>query len=305
MAKKVAVVVVTYNRLNLLKDCVNALKSQSKQLDCIYIVNNESTDGTLTWLESIKGINILNCPNNGGSAGQYSGIKRAKEDGYNWIWCMDDDSLPDFTCFEKLSVHLDSSYGFIAAAIKERNGNNQFYHHKRISRRFITDERDIPLITEEIRSGLSNKVNINANAFVGVCFNSLFIDKIGLPEFEYFIWHDDTEYTYRFGKIAPCYVITDAIIYHRDREQMSESQKKLSVQAAAGWKMYFGVRNKLFFVKKNDGIVRMFSYAFYLFCAIIWQSTKIEKEYKSAYLKRCIIGIKDGLLDIRTVKKIL
>ena len=43
---KIFAVVVTYNRLALLKKVIDLLKRQTRQLDSIVIVNNGSTDGT-------------------------------------------------------------------------------------------------------------------------------------------------------------------------------------------------------------------------------------------------------------------
>ena len=50
---KVIAVVVTYNRLEMLKDCINALKEQSRKPDGILVVNNGSTDDTGEWIKPI------------------------------------------------------------------------------------------------------------------------------------------------------------------------------------------------------------------------------------------------------------
>ena len=39
---KIAAVVVTYNRLDLMKKCVNALRKQSRILNTIFVINNMS-----------------------------------------------------------------------------------------------------------------------------------------------------------------------------------------------------------------------------------------------------------------------
>lgn len=53
---RIAAVVVTYNRLDLLKECINSIRQQTRKLDEIIVVNNSSTDGTLEWLnEGRKG----------------------------------------------------------------------------------------------------------------------------------------------------------------------------------------------------------------------------------------------------------
>ena len=51
LKNRVAVVVVTYNRLEFLKRCVDSLHKQTVPCD-ILVVDNASTDETAQWLES-------------------------------------------------------------------------------------------------------------------------------------------------------------------------------------------------------------------------------------------------------------
>ena len=46
----IAAIVVTFNRLALLQECVAALRSQTRRPDEIILINNGSTDGTAKWL---------------------------------------------------------------------------------------------------------------------------------------------------------------------------------------------------------------------------------------------------------------
>ena len=43
---RVAAVVVTYNRVALLQQCLRALEEQSMPLTAIWVIDNASTDGT-------------------------------------------------------------------------------------------------------------------------------------------------------------------------------------------------------------------------------------------------------------------
>ena len=74
-------VVVTYNRLNLLKENIQALKAQTFQLHTIFIIDNCSTDGTREFLDSLSNdtqIKVIHLPENkGGAWGFYEGIKQA------------------------------------------------------------------------------------------------------------------------------------------------------------------------------------------------------------------------------------
>ena len=46
----VACIVVTFNRLPLLKKCLNSIRNQTNKDFDIIVVNNGSTDGTKEWL---------------------------------------------------------------------------------------------------------------------------------------------------------------------------------------------------------------------------------------------------------------
>ena len=50
--KKIISVIVTYNRINLLKECITAILSSTVVPD-ILVVNNASTDGTKEYLDEI------------------------------------------------------------------------------------------------------------------------------------------------------------------------------------------------------------------------------------------------------------
>ena len=124
MKDSVCAVVVTYNRRNLLIECLSALLKQTFPLQGIYLIDNASTDGTPELLlekgyiyelpppnlkdpwekefiiqnhtdsGSIK-LHYVRMPKNTGSSGGfYEGVKRGYERGYDWLWLMDDDSEP-------------------------------------------------------------------------------------------------------------------------------------------------------------------------------------------------------------------
>ena len=80
---KLGVVIVTYNRLELLKECITACINQKEEFQKILIINNASTDGTKEYLENLQysNLEIINSNKNlGGSGGFWLGIKQ-----WNWI----------------------------------------------------------------------------------------------------------------------------------------------------------------------------------------------------------------------------
>ena len=103
----VCAVVVTFNRKSLLRGCLKSLQNQSRALDSILVVDNASTDGTLSMLSSeFPDVETLVLTQNeGGAGGFHEGMKRAFEMGFSWIWIMDDDGTPAPNCLELLLNH--------------------------------------------------------------------------------------------------------------------------------------------------------------------------------------------------------
>ena len=122
----IAAVIVTYNRLELLKECIHAVLNQEKQLCDLVIVDNASTDGTNDYLQTISmDCERINCfrldQNTGGAGGFYYGIRKGVEMGYEYIWIMDDDTIPDPECLYQLMeadriVGGPGKYGFLSSA---------------------------------------------------------------------------------------------------------------------------------------------------------------------------------------------
>jgi GT2 family glycosyltransferase len=222
MKPSVCAVVVTYNRKALLRECLQALLGQSRPLDAILVVNNLSTDGTEVMLaEEFPSLSVMNMTENlGGAGGFHEGMRRAHELGHDWIWIMDDDAEPRPETLERLLGAADelarqADPATVPVALCPiihgvNTGGIQSWHHKTVDgsfREFFLDEK-----TE-----LPRLLPIDGDAFVGPMFNRAGIASLGLPRKEYFLWVDDLEYTYRYSQQGHCYLVTDAVILHKDK----------------------------------------------------------------------------------------
>lgn len=217
MVNSVCAVVVTYNRKALLDKCLNAIINQSVKPNKIIVIDNASTDGTQDLLQ--KKYNNLICnirmnQNTGGAGGFYEGIKIASQENYDWVWVMDDDTIPSCDCLMKLLeakdivLKNDINPAFFASAIFGKNNECM----------------NVPLIDECIEDNgypawyryLENSiVTIKCATFVSVLFNGKAIKKCGLPYKDFFIWGDDSEYTFRMNKYyGKGYFIGNSVAIH-------------------------------------------------------------------------------------------
>ena len=120
--RKIAAVVVTYNRREMLMECIRHLAQQSAACD-ILVVDNASTDGTGEAVQAldVPGLRYRNTGANIGGAGGFSfGMRWAVECGYDLVWVMDDDAFPETDALEQLlkaDAKLDGKYGFLSGAV--------------------------------------------------------------------------------------------------------------------------------------------------------------------------------------------
>lgn len=237
--KKIAAVVVTFNRLNLLQECIAALRSQTYPVD-IVIINNGSTDGTPEWLSQQTDLNVISQPNAGSSGGQYTGVKYSVENNYDWVWCMDDDTIPTENA---LKAFVDSEYfvnrtSFLCSVVLWKDHT----FHKMNQPMLINGGYE-----EKYHPGLKSS-EIYYCSFVSVMINTAAVRVVGYPLKKMFIWYDDLEYTIRLRKYGPGYLIGNSIVYHKTEKNLGPDF--LPKDRKLNSKELMGVRNYLF-IRKN------------------------------------------------------
>ena len=122
--EKVIAIVVTYNRKQLLKECVNALINQDYKNCDVLIVDNASTDGTREYIEEEmenNRVHYVNTGSNLGGAGGFNyGMKEAYKLGCDFMWIMDDDCIVHKNSLTELinaDKQLKGKYGFLSSKV--------------------------------------------------------------------------------------------------------------------------------------------------------------------------------------------
>ena len=92
-----AVVVVTFNRAELLDRMLDGLAAQTHQPDAVIVIDNCSTDHTREVLDARTDLPLhvtTTASNLGGAGGFHIGMRAAYDAGWDRIWLMDDDVVP-------------------------------------------------------------------------------------------------------------------------------------------------------------------------------------------------------------------
>ena len=100
---KVSAAIVTYNRLDLLKESLAAVLNQTDYLSHVIVINNMSNDGTEEYLNELEDerLVVFNSKENLGGAGGFNKAVRlfAEETDDDFVWLMEQiaDILTDYT----------------------------------------------------------------------------------------------------------------------------------------------------------------------------------------------------------------
>ncbi len=244
MTQRIIAVVVTYNRLNLLKRAVEHIRRQTLPVEEIIVVNNDSNDGTTEWLNAQTGITVVHQENVGGSGGFYTGIKNAYENGADWIWCMDDDVWPTDNCLETLYGYASREDKMGIACPRRLFGGGKIVSGETRTFNLTNPLRPTHNFLSSKEVGDKDIVKIEGMAFEGPLIKRAVVEKIGFPNKDLFIFYDDSDYSYRavLAGFDVC-LLPKAIL---NKEEFP-SKKKDKKAIANDWKLHYFVRNMSYF----------------------------------------------------------
>lgn len=278
---KIIAIVVTYNRLDLLKENVKCLLNQTVELSEIIIVNNASTDGTFDYCSNLEKSNdkITVCSlseNTGGSGGFSVAIQLAMEHNADYIWGMDDDAMPHKDALENMLYTVN---------IYDKKSNccfscNTYYmqDNNLMQKQFTEDRTPLEHLT-----------------FVGFFIPKSLVEKVGPPRADLFIYYDDLDYSLSIKEAGYKIIgVVDSIIEHPFI--MPPNRKKIlffsiNIPEMPSWKMYYWMRNNLLIRKKKN---RNFIKTFFLEIYILLKLLLFKREQFCVAVK----GFTHGMLNV-------
>lgn len=276
---RAVLVIVTYNRLALLKECLSFANDQLVKYEKIIVINNNSSDGTADYLDGLNNIQVVHMSENiGGAGGFCEGMRRAYETDCDWITVIDDDAMLDKEYLKNISSFVESN-----PEVKAVSGH-VFTNNKTslgFARRLVVNSYGEAIsFCVPISEYKNDYFWCDEVTFCGLTFSKKLIDKIGYPNDRFFIYYDDTEYSHRIRECTQIACITNACINH-----------KVNKSIPSDWKQYYSVRNELYMIKKHFGVR-----------AAIIKTLELEKKVyeflnssqQIKYRKRVII---DGTID--------
>ena len=239
MSETCAVVVVTFNRADMLRGMLAGLKVLDPAPDAVIVVDNSSTDHTPQVLAEADnaGLQVLRLSENlGGAGGFHAGVEAAYRQGFDRMWLMDDDVVPAPDC---LGVLLAQDEDCLMAVREDTAGALVEKAATRfdLSSPWVIKPKTAMVETDwGTRAAMPPRVALENVAFEGFMIRRRVVDAVGLPDPSFFIFYDDCDYAIRCRRAGlTIWAIRDAVLV---RQLSFDQQHDL-----AGWKGYYMYRN--------------------------------------------------------------
>jgi GT2 family glycosyltransferase len=212
-APRVVAAILTRDRRELLRQSLDAVLAQTRPVDRIVVVDNASSDGTREMLDADYGsLRVVALPENQGATGGFhEAIGAAMEEGGDWLWLLDDDSIARPSALEELlrgidALGPDERPALVCSRVVWTDGNPH------VMNRPVVRGRPAQQLTDTVRRGL---LPVRAASWVSVMIARDAVERSGMPLRHFFYQADDIEYTARLLRGARGYLVPASVVEHR------------------------------------------------------------------------------------------
>ncbi len=236
---KLSIITINYNGSENTIKLLESLKNQAdKDFDVIVVDNNSSDVNKLMDYETLETniIYIKSGCNLGYSGGNNVGIKKALENGADWVLLLNNDTWVESGFVEHLKANLEGREGIVGLALDE--GERTAFAGK--------IEWLKPTLIHLPTSQVGNAKSVDKLYAIGgaMLIHKSVFDKIGFLDESYFLYFEDADFCQRArGAGIPISFTPDIKISH----SVSASTKKLGSPML----LRYHYRNALYFNLKN------------------------------------------------------
>jgi rhamnopyranosyl-N-acetylglucosaminyl-diphospho-decaprenol beta-1,3/1,4-galactofuranosyltransferase len=281
----VCALVVTHNRFELLRECLQAVFGQTRGVDEVIVVDNASTDGTPERVaaEFPQATVVSLERNEGGAGGFHEGMRYAVQRGFDWLWVMDDDTVPTPQALERLLEARDGLDGLpspsmLASKVLWSDGSMHPMNHPG------ANLLDMDVVARGLELGA---LPIRWSTFPSLLVSRGAIERHGLPRKGFFIWSDDIDFTARILRHEPGYLVASSVAYHNTPTPQQPWQ--------GGERFYYAVRNSLF-ILRGPALRPKERVSFSLLVAEQTRRFLLHNRFRPGAIGVVLRGLRDGLL---------
>ncbi|HXZ95058.1 MAG TPA: glycosyltransferase [Dehalococcoidia bacterium] len=301
---RIACVVVAFNNGSNIGKLIAALITQSKPIKEIIVIDNDSSDDTVKVVKERfpQATLLANASNTGVGGGYAQGMEYAYQKGYEWVWLLDGDSLPQTTALEELGkafTSLGSTHpriGILASCPVDPLTGGRWNG-------FLWRGRFVNLPVELARS--QEPFLVDSTISSGCLVSRQAIEDVGLPRADFFMDFVDHEYNLRMRRNEyEIMFVPASVIYHEIgqprviKSRMMRAIARLVTKGPLGieapWRQYYMVRNEVYTFWHEFRNYRALFFFMLLVVRMIIGMLLFNDRDKIKRIRYIMLGLKDG-----------
>lgn len=264
---KVFVVVLNYNGLEVLKQCLSSVFRMDYPRFEVVVVDNNSSDGSVELVKNFfpKARFIMNQENLGFSAGNNVGIKFSLEKMADYIFLLNNDAVIEEKTVSQLvkAAEEKKEIGIAGPLVLEGETGNVWFAGGKI--------KWLEMKAVHLNQPLS--ASPYPTEYVSGCAMLIKKDvfrEIGLLDEDFFLYYEDTDFCQRAKKKKfESLIVPGAYVYHFEKSEKNKANK-----------IYWLVISGIIFFEKNVPKILKPWINFFLFLRKIknWQDVRFKKD---------------------------
>ena len=265
---RLGIVTVTYNGASVLEDFFKSIRSQTYTHFKLYAIDNNSADASVEALErerEARCIIVKNPANLGVAEANNQGIRMALNDGCSHVLLLNNDTVFPPQLFEQLMAAGAAGHALVTPKI---------YFHDEPKTLWFAGGRFMPLKGHAIehlgfgdidRGQFDVPRNMDYAPTCCLLIAASVFERVGFMDARYFVYFDDADFCLRCMRAGiPVWYAPEMILYHKAGTSTGGAVSPFGAR--------MGVRNKIFFLRKNFGRVRftVFSSLYFVYLLLRW-----------------------------------
>jgi GT2 family glycosyltransferase len=241
MLSRFGAFVITYNRPAILHRTLNSIANQSVIPELVLVVDNGNAPETKEVVDSYSQLStIYHCmgENTGPAGAAAFGLNWMVEEGFDWVYWVDDDDPPKFK--ETLERLLNLAFTNIKTNVGGVGGVGSRFN-------WVVGEQE--RFSDSALQGTLDVDAIGGNQ--QLIFSSKMVRDVGIPDPRLFYGKEELEYCLRVRRAGYRLLVDGGFMYeHRARAGRLNRNKGRAIAPVASfkniWKRYYNTRNYIF-----------------------------------------------------------
>jgi len=262
---KIGLVTITYNSADILQPFLECVWRQTHSNLILYVIDNNSSDATLSMLENEKDSRlkvIKNATNLGVAKANNQGVEKAIADGCDQVLIINNDVEFENALIEKLiKVQADKDCSLVTPKMMYYDNPNHIWY---AGSWFIKSKGYLPLHRgmKELDEGQYDEaIEVEYAPTCCLLAKKEVFEDVGVMDEKYFVYFDDTDFSYRIWKDGKhkMFYYPDVKFYHKVGSLTKSFNKENEKIFRGDFFIKQNTKNHIYFLKKIGGL---FPYTF-------------------------------------------